>query len=106
MAVLRDTYCKACGRVFVDVWSDDHPACCGTETTWQPSIVHTEEWGSPRTFLHIRDEPFSSRSELASYAKAHGMRLGESNDRVGGARNEEHLHLGKLYSYAKQQGKR
>lgn len=101
MARLMDTRCDSCDRVFVDVWSDERPRCCGRETVWSPTVPHTDEWGSPRTYLHIRDEPFSSRSELAAYAKAHGMRLGESNDRVGGARNEDHLHLGRIFSFAK-----
>ena len=53
------------------------------------------EWGSPRTYLHLRDEPFSSRSELDAYAKANGMGLGASAEKVGGARNDEHLNMGK-----------
>ncbi len=102
MAVLIDTRCHVCDRMFADVWSDElPPKCCGEQTSRTPSLVKTDEWGSPRTFLHIRDEPFTSRSELASYAKAHGMALGASNDRVGGARNEDHLRLGKIYSFAK-----
>lgn len=102
MPVLRDSYCKICGSVFIDVWSDDHPTCCGSVTAWRVSPPKTDEWGAPRSYPHIREEPFSSRSELAAYARSHGMRLGESNEKVGGARNEEHLHLGKLYSYARQ----
>lgn len=103
MAVLQDRHCAVCGKAFIDVWSDDLPSCCGAPVSWRPHVVHTDEWGSPRTLLHIRDEPFTSRSELASYAKAHGLALGASNDRVGGARNEDHLHLGKKFSYAKQE---
>lgn len=103
MAVLQDRFCRVCGHVFIDVWSDDIPSCCGAESTTRPHVIKTNEWGSPRTLLHLRDEPFSSRSELASYAKAHGLALGASNDRVGGARNEDHLHLGKKFSYAKQE---
>ena len=99
MAVLIDTRCRDCGREFMDAWSDERPVCCGRATDRVFTVPHTTEWGSPRTFLHIRDEPFSSRSELASYAKANGMALGESAEKVGGARNEEHLRLGKKFSY-------
>lgn len=102
MAVLIDTYCPECDRRFIDAWSDEKPVCCGKETRRCHTVPHTDEWGGPRTYLHIRDEPFSSRSELAAYAKAHGMVLGASNEKVGGARNEDHLHLGKIYSYAKR----
>lgn len=97
-----DTRCGKCDRLFEFVWADEaFPVCCDQETHWTPSRVNTNEWGGPRQLLHIRDEPFGSRSELESYAKENGMSLGASNDKVGGARNEEHLDLGKIYSYSK-----
>lgn len=98
MAVMIDTVCLSCGHEFVDAWSDEIPECCGNETRRQFTSLHTDEWGGPRTFLHLRDEPFSSRSELRDWAKSQGMALGASSEKVGGARNEEHLNLGKIYS--------
>lgn len=55
--------------------------------------------GFPAHLPALADEPFSSRSELDAYAKAKGMGLGASAEKVGGARNEEHLNMGKKYSY-------
>lgn len=98
MAVLHDYYCRECDRLEFDKW--DPPACCGQPMRIAILRVQTTEWGSPRTYPHLRDEPFNSRSELASWAKANGMGLGASAEKVGGARNEEHLHLGKKYSYS------
>lgn len=100
MAVIIDTRCPKCERLFEDVFSDDRkPVCCGVESVWTPTTLHTTEWGGPRHYPHLRDQPFGSRSELDSFAKQNGMALGASSEKVGGARNEEHLNLGKKYSY-------
>lgn len=99
MAVLHAYYCPRCNEEELDRWSDDVPSCCGKPMRVQFTKVNTPEWGSPRTYLHLRDEPFSSRGELDAYAKANGMGLGASAEKVGGARNEEHLNMGKKYSY-------
>ena len=82
-----------------DKWTDDVPVCCGRKMKIMITSVKTDEWGSPRTYLHLRDEPFSSRSELSSYAKKKGLSLGESSEKVGGARNDMYAGIGKLYSY-------
>ena len=99
MAVLHAFYCPRCNEEELDRWSDDVPSCCGTPMRVQFTKVNTPEWGSPRSYPHLRDEPFSSRGELDSYAKANGMGLGASAEKVGGARNDEHLNMGKKYSY-------
>ena len=101
MAVLITTWCRACDEVFPDVWSDDKPRCCGSESEWMPTPIHTTEWGSPRHIPNLRDEPFGSRSELATFTKNNGLALGASSEKIGGARNESHLNTGKIYSYAK-----
>lgn len=98
MAVLHSYYCPTCDNEG-EGWTDDVPSCCGKPMRVQFTKVNTPEWGSPRTYLHLRDEPFSSRSELDAYAKANGMGLGASAEKVGGARNEEHLNMGKKFSY-------
>lgn len=97
MAVLHDYYCPECEIVEVDKWSP--PVCCGSAMRVAFRAVHSPEWGSPRTYLHLRDEPFHSRSELNSWARENGMALGASAEKHGGARNEDHLNLGKKYSY-------
>jgi len=101
MAIWINTRCAACDEVFADVWSDeDYPHCCGQKTRWSPARLHTTEWGSPRHIPTLRDEPFGSRSELNAFTTKHGLYLGASNEKVHGARNESHLHLGKKYSYS------
>lgn len=99
MAVLKDYYCKKCDAVFKDRWSDDVPKCCGKQTSTLLTCANNFEWGGPRTFIHLRDEPFSSKSELRDWAKKKGYSLGESSEKVGGARNDMYANIGKLYSY-------
>ena len=97
MPVLHDYYCPDCEVIEIDKWSP--PMCCGQSMHVAFRTLHTTEWGSPRTYLHLRDEPFNSRSELESFAKKNNMALGASAEKVGGARNEDHLNLGKRFSY-------
>lgn len=97
MAVLHDYYCAECEVVEFDKW--EPPVCCGHAMRIAFRSVHSPEWGSPRTYIHLRDEPFYSRSELDSWARKNNMALGASAEKHGGARNEEHLNLGKRYSY-------
>ena len=99
MAVLNAYLCHRCDEEVPDAWSDDVPWCCGERMKIHITRVNTTEWGSPRQSLHLRDEPFGSRSELETYAKSKGMALGESSEKVGGARNEDHMNLGTKYSY-------
>lgn len=98
MPVLHDYFCRECERVEFDKWAP--PVCCGDHMCIAFRTLHTTEWGSPRTYLHLRDEPFNSRSELESYCKQNNMALGASAEKVGGARNEDHLNLGKKFSYS------
>lgn len=98
MAMLNDYYCKLCDREEYDKWSDDVPQCC--EQPMKPIPGGKDfEWGAPRTYLNLRDEPFSSKSELASYAKSRGLSLGVSSEKVGGARNDMYDNAGKIFSY-------
>jgi len=99
MAVMHDYYCPECDAEVHGAWSDDIPTCCGNTMRVAINRVNSFEWGSPRTYLHLRDEPFSSRSELNDYAKEKGYSLGEASEKVGGARNDMYSGLGKLYSY-------
>jgi hypothetical protein len=100
MATLHDYYCPMCDDEEYDKWTDDVPICCDRRMKVMITSVKTDEWGSPRTYPHLRDEAFGSRSELASYAKKKGLVLSESSEKVGGARNEMYAGMGKLYSYA------
>ncbi len=98
MAVLNSYRCAKCEKV-KDAWSDDVPSCHLIRMTWLPMGFYTPEWGGPREYLHLRDEPFASRSELNRYARDNKLSLGESSERVGGARNDMYEGIGKLYSY-------
>jgi len=99
MAVIHDYECRECGTQALDQWSDSIPTCCGSEMGLLMPHLQSFEWGGPRTYLHLRDEPFSSRSELTSWAKKEGLSLGESSEKVGGARNDMYDGIGKTYSY-------
>jgi hypothetical protein len=105
MAILDDYKCVKCGKEAIDAWSDDVPECCDMQMAKTLTATKTFEWGSPRTYTHLREEPFSSRSELNAYAKANNMSLGESSEKVGGARNDMYEGIGKSYSYSGASGR-
>lgn len=71
-----------------------HADCdrCGKPMEKQMPLIHTPEWGGPQ-FDHAAQRQFGSRSEQQSYWKQNGFR--EAGDKVGGARNEDNLKLGK-----------
>lgn len=99
MAVVDDFFCPICEKEFHDIWSDEKPECCGKplrKLFATPPI--TNEWGGPRTFITLREEPFSSRSELNRWAKDKGYSLGESSEKHGGARNDMYANVGKIFS--------
>jgi hypothetical protein len=98
MPVLHDYYCVLCCNVETDLW--EAPKCCGEPMRIAIMKVNSPEWGGPRTLIHLRDEPFESRSELNRYCRDNGLEQAPSADKDGGARNEDHLNLGKSYSYA------
>ncbi len=99
MAVLNSYRCAKCKKVKT-AWSDDVPSCHRIRMAWLPMSFYTPEWGGPRDLLHLREQSFGSRSELKRYLKDEGLVQAESAEKVGGARNEEGLNLGKTYSYA------
>lgn len=99
MAVMHNYYCPECDKEFRDEWSYDVPVCCGEETRILFSRVNHFEWGGPKTFVHLRDEPFADRAELKSYCEKKGLVLGESSEKVRGSRNDMYDNVGKLYSY-------
>lgn len=101
MAIIFDLACQdpSCDGTISGAWveNDDlDPFCCPLCSGPIKKIPggHHFEWGAPRQYVHLRDEPFSGKSEMHSWAKANGMELGGA-DKVGGARNEDHLNLGK-----------
>ncbi len=98
MAINNTYRCGECGKES-DYQSDAVPDCHGKTMAWLPTGFVTFEWGGPRTYLHLRDEPFASQSDLKSWAKKKGLSLGESSEKVGGARNEMYAGIGKTYSY-------
>lgn len=102
MAVMHTYACPHCDTLFPDRWTDDPPVCCGEEARIAfVKPTHTDEWGGPRQILNLRDEPFGSRSELNTFLRENHLALGASAEKVGGARNESHLNLGRIYSFGK-----
>ena len=99
MAVQNDYRCSSCGSV-KSFWSNEISTCHGRQMEWIPVSFFTPEWGGPKHLPHLREEPFASRSELAKYTKERGLELSPSAEKHGGARNEEHLNLGRTYSYS------
>ena len=96
---IHDLRCLSCGSIEEDVICDSgsYPKCeCGGARTWVPARVNTDITGGPVYYKSL-DREFDSRSSLRSFLKANGLK--EAGDRVGGARNESHLNLGKGYSY-------
>lgn len=100
MAVVNAYYCRICDAEVDDCWSDAVPRCCGERMRidMSKSKVTNFEWGGPRTYIHLRDEPFESRSELAKYAKDRNLMVSPSADKHHGARNDMFDNVGKLFS--------
>lgn len=105
MSVVNDYSCARCDRI-AECPSDDIATCHGMEMVWFPRVVTNWEWGSPRYYLHLREKPFDSRSELNRFARDNGLSLGESSEKVGGARNDMYDGIGKSYSYSGASGRR
>lgn len=99
MAVMHDYWCSKCDSEQHDCWSDSPPKCCGKKMKVFIGRVNSPEWGGPRSYMHLRDQPFESRSELNAWTKARGLSLGESSEKVRGSRNDEYDKAGKLFSY-------
>jgi hypothetical protein len=64
-----------------------------------PQTFYADAWGGPR-YDTAMDKWYGSKSEHRKEMKDKG--LSEAGDRVHGARNEDHLNLGKGFSYAGQ----
>jgi len=107
--IIHDLRCLQCGAIATDVpcvrrEDGGFPLCplCGGTRTWIPAKLNTDIWGSGQ-YVTSLDREFGSKSELRAHLRENG--LSEAGDRVGGARNESHLNLGKTYSYNGQVGR-
>lgn len=102
MAILRDLNCPSCDRTRRDVLveGESYPKCrCGARMKNWITKVNADAWGGPQ-YHPALDRTFSSKSELRAYMKSRNLM--ECGDRVGGARNEDYLKLGKRFSYRGQ----
>lgn len=101
--ILHDLRCPACESEErnVRVTPGNYPRCqgCGEQMRWKPSSFRTDVYGSPRYSEAAGCEVRSSRDRDRIMREAGFLPCG---DKVGGARNEEHLGLGKSFSYAGQ----
>jgi len=103
--ILHDLRCTTCEAEELDVpiVGGVFPPCdCGGKREWIPRRFATDITGGPFHSTSL-DREFDSKSSLRAYLKQNGLQ--EAGDRVGGARNESHLRLGKSYSYKGQVGR-
>lgn len=103
MAVLHDVYCAACDKIEVDVWVQSGaatrcPTCRGPRSIAITKSPFMDAWGGPRHIPTMRDEPFASKSEMRRWMRDNDLGPSPSADKHGGARNEGHMHLGRIYS--------
>lgn len=94
---LFDFECEQCGRVneilfFSNEEQKANCDLCSAPMRKLMPLVNTPEWGGPR-WDDAQQTTFSSRGEKDAYYK--GLGYEPAGDKVGGARNEDHLHLGK-----------
>lgn len=98
--ILRDLYCPGCDKTERDQFIEDeeYPPCgrCGKRMKNWITKVNTDTWGGPQ-YHPALDMHFASKSDLRKYMKE--RKLVEAGDKVGGARNEDYLGLGKRFSY-------
>ena len=104
MPILDDYECEQCGRRDSG-WRDELHPCCGAPMR---RLIGGTRCHEPRGEIYDPTLPgtgrFSSRSAMRSYMKRNGYE--EMGDKVGGARNEDHRNLGKLFSYPGAPAKR
>ena len=98
--ILRDLYCPGCGHERTDVFveGDAYPYCksCGTRMRNHITKINADITGGP--FYHpALDMDFASKSDYRAHLKSRNLM--ECGDKVGGARNQEYLGLGKRFSY-------
>ena len=96
-----DMICEVCDEIVEDAFflaneaHDLNCPQCNALMVKMPSLFSTPEYGGPR-YSVAADQVFASRSEEKAYWKANGFT--EAGDKVGGARNEDHLNTGKVFS--------
>jgi hypothetical protein len=102
---IHDLYCKTCGkeRTDVPVIGGKFPRCCGAPMRWRPCAVKTDVKGAATWSWACGDYVSSSRERDKRMA-AKGFE--PSGDKVSGARDEDHLNLGKTTSFAGQSVRR
>jgi len=101
---LNDFYCRACDRELrnVELPADSRPECCAQpmRVDWSHGQApHNDVYGSPKWNEAVGDFVGSTR-EADTAMRLAGFE--PAGDRVGGARNEDHMGLGKVFSYSDQ----
>ena len=101
---VHDLYCRGCDaeKRNVEASVDSMPTCCGAEmrVDWSHGKApSTDVYGSRRWNEAVGDYVGSTR-EAETTMRLAGFE--PAGDRVGGARNEDHMGLGKVYSYSEQ----
>jgi hypothetical protein len=105
--IVHDLLCPKCSCEMrnVPIEHGEYPSCdlCGTKMRWKPSRFRTDVYGAPRYSEAAGCEVRSSRDRDRIMREAGFFPCG---DKVGGARNESHLGLGKITSYPGQSVRR
>ena len=88
--------------VFVD--GDEYPTCgrCAVQMKNAITKINADIWGAPQ-YHPALDMTFASKSDLRAHLKSRNLM--EAGDKVGGARNEDYLGLGKRFSYKGKQNR-
>ena len=108
----HDFYCPRCDSEQYDVYVTDamvcarlFPACqnCGTGTriSWARGLAPSTDVLGVEKYSDALGGTYTSQRDLDQKMKAAGFE--PCGDKVGGARNESHLNLGKKFSFGSAQ---
>lgn len=99
--IVHDLYCRTCGREEENagIRNGIFPSCCGATMRWRPFPIRTDVLPCP-AYSEATGTIVGSTRERDKMMRAAGFE--PCGDRVGGARNESHLNLGKITSYPGQ----
>lgn len=102
--ILHDLRCTECEKIYANemcTWPEWGTCECGGPRRPIPAAVLLDIWGSSQ-FIPSLDMEFGTKDEMRKHMKENGLSPAPQADKHHGARNEEGLGLGKIYSYADQ----
>jgi hypothetical protein len=105
--ILHDIYCRVCGAEErnAEIRNGVFPLCCAEPMRWRPFPFHTDVLGRPTFSVALGREVSSTRERDRKMRESkHGFV--PVGDPVGGARNQDHMNLGKAFAYPGQRTRR